>query len=60
MRHALRVLSREKTFAAFAILTLALGIGAVTTMFTVVEGVLLKPLAASKNRALLTAAGRCK
>ena len=44
MRHALRVLSREKTFAAFAILTLALGIGAVTTMFSVVEGVLLLSL----------------
>jgi hypothetical protein len=44
MRHALRVLSREKAFAAFAILALALGIGAVTTIFSVVEGVLLKPL----------------
>ena len=44
MRHALRVLGREKAFAAFAILTLALGIGAVTTIFSVVEGVLLKPL----------------
>jgi hypothetical protein len=38
MRHALHLLGREKGFAAFAILTLALGIGAVTTMFTVVEG----------------------
>ena len=45
MRHALRVLGREKAFAAFAILTLALGIGAVTTIFSVVDTVLLKPLA---------------
>lgn len=45
MKHALRVLAREKAFAAFAILTLALGIGAVTTIFSVVDGVLLKPLA---------------
>ena len=44
MKHALRVLSREKAFASFAILTLALGIGAVTTIFSVVDSVLLKPL----------------
>lgn len=44
MRHALRVLAREKSFAIFAILTLGLGIGAVTTMFSVVDAVLLKPL----------------
>lgn len=56
MRHALRVLSREKTFAAFAILTLALGIGAVTTMFTVVEAVLLKPLAYKEPDRLYAAA----
>jgi predicted permease len=56
MRHALRVLSREKTFAAFAILTLALGIGVVTTMFTVVEGVLLKPLAYKEPGRLYAAA----
>ena len=44
MKYALRVLAREKAFAAFAILTLALGIGGVTTIFSVVDGVLLKPL----------------
>jgi predicted permease len=45
MKHALRTLAREKAFAAFAILTLALGIGGVTTIFSVVDGALLKPLA---------------
>lgn len=45
MQHALRALAREKAFAAFAVLTLALGIGAVTTMFSLVDGVLLRPLA---------------
>jgi putative ABC transport system permease protein len=45
MKHALRVLHREPGFAAFAILTLALGIGAVTTIFSVVDSVLLTPLA---------------
>jgi putative ABC transport system permease protein len=44
MRQAIRVLRRERAFSAFAILTLGLGIGSVTTIFSVVQGVLLKPL----------------
>src|SRR6266446_3535695 len=56
VRHALRVLGREKAFAAFAILTLALGIGAVTTMFSIVEAVLLKPLAYKEPGRLFAAA----
>lgn len=45
MEYTLRVLAREKAFTAFAVLTLALGIGAVTAIFSIVDGVLLKPLA---------------
>lgn len=45
MKYAVRVLGREKAFATFAILTLALGIGAVTTIFSIVDNALLKPLA---------------
>src|SRR6266852_4133634 len=56
MKHALRVLAREKAFAAFAVLTLALGIGAVTTIFSVVESVLLKPLAYKEPGRLFAAA----
>ena len=56
MRHALRVLSREKAFAAFAVLTLGLGIGAVTTIFSVVDTVLLKPLAYKEPARLYAAA----
>ena len=56
MKHALRVLGREKAFAAFAILTLALGIGAVTTIFSIVDGVLLKPLAYQDSARLYAAA----
>jgi predicted permease len=44
LRYAVRSLSRARGFALAVVLTLGLGIGATTAIFSVVRGVMLKPL----------------
>jgi predicted permease len=57
IRFALRLLRKNQGFAAVVLLTLALGVGVTTVMFTVVNGVLLKPLPFPEPNRLVTVHG---
>ena len=57
-RYALRLLRRQPAFSLFVILTLAVGIGANSAVFSVVNGVLLKPLPHHQSDRLVSVWGR--
>ena len=50
---AIRNLSRSPWFAAVGVLMLALGIGGATAMFSIVEGIFMRPLAFAKTERLM-------
>jgi predicted permease len=56
-RYAMRTIRREPGFAGAIILILALGIGATTAMFAVIDGVLLRPLAYPDSDRLISLRG---
>jgi len=53
-RHAVRMLRRNPAFSTTVVLTLALGIGATTAIFSVVNGVVIKPLPYPESENVVT------
>ncbi len=54
LKYALRILIKNKTICAVAILTLALGIGINTTIFSLVNSILLRPLPYPNSESIMS------
>jgi putative ABC transport system permease protein len=54
LRYAVRSLARSRSLTAIIVLTLGLGVGANTAIFSVVSGVLLEPLPYGEPERLVT------
>ncbi|MES2697106.1 MAG: ABC transporter permease [Verrucomicrobiota bacterium] len=58
LRFALRLIATHRWFSVVVVLTLALGIGINTTVFTLVNAVLFKPVPVPRGERLVTVAGQ--
>jgi len=57
-RYAVRTMAANKTFSALAVLSLALGIGANTAIFSFMDSILLRPLPVAHPQSLVTLSWR--